>query len=189
MQFIKFLCFLSCICLLTSCGVSDYINSKKISNAPTYKAAPKTSECEFNDLRIQRVTNFINRIRAENQKCGETPYSAVATIKWNNQLSTAAKHHSDDMADKNFLNHQGPLGNSPSDRVSNAGYKWKTVAENIAGGADTPEHVIEQWLASPGHCHNLMNPAHIEFALACTRNNLSDFRIYWTLVLASPESN
>ena len=186
-SFSKFLCMLFGSILLSSCGVSDYINRKKITSAPVYKAPPQTSECNFNSRRIERVTSYLNKIRSTTQVCGGKPYTAAATVHWNNKLSIAAKDHSNDMAENNFLDHKGSRGLVPSDRVSNTNYDWKTVAENIAGGADTPEQTIEQWLTSPGHCHNIMNPAHSEFALACTRNNISDYRIYWTLVLASPK--
>lgn len=171
--------------IISGCGVSDYINSKKIANAPVYKAPPKTSECEFSELRIQRVVNYINALRTQSRMCGNKSYPAAPEIQWNNQLFAAAVSHSDDMADNNFFNHKGSLGLIASDRVSNVGYDWKTVAENIAGGTDTPEQTIDQWVISSGHCHNMMNNAHTEIGLACTRNNLSDYRIYWTLVLAS----
>ena len=168
------------------CGVSDYINSKKISNAPVYKAPPKTSECEFNELRVKRVVNYINRIRSESRSCGGKQYPAAPKITWSGTLSMAANSHSDDMADNNFFDHEGSSGLSASERLSATGYDWKTVAENISAGTDTPEQTIEQWMLSAGHCHNMMNSAHTEIGLACTRNNLSDYRIYWTLVLASP---
>ncbi len=172
--------------MLSSCGVSDYINSRKIAKAPVYKEPAKTSQCEFSDLRIQRVVNYINALRSQSRICGEKTYPTAPEIMWNNKLSLAALTHSDDMASNNFFDHKGSLGLSASDRVSNAGYNWKTVAENIAGGTDTPEQTLDQWMISPGHCHNLMNSAHTEIGLACTRNNLSDYRVYWTLVLASP---
>jgi uncharacterized protein YkwD len=174
---------------INGCGVGDYINSKKIANAPVYKAAAKTSECEFNELRIRRVVNYINAVRSQPRVCGGKSYPATTGIVWNNKLYIAAVSHSDDMADNNFFNHKGSLGLITSDRVSNAGYDWETVAENIAGSIDTPEQTIDQWVVSPGHCHNLMNSTHTEVGLACTRNNLSDYRIYWTLVLASSNSS
>ena len=170
------------------CSVSDYINSKKIANAPVYKAPAKTSECEFSQLRIKRVVNYINMLRAQPRTCGNKSYPAAPAIKWSNKLSAAAVSHSEDMANNNFFHHKGSLGLIASDRVSNAGYDWRTVAENIAGGTDTPEQTIDQWIISPGHCHNLMNNEHAEIGLACTRNNLSDYRIYWALVLASSRS-
>ena len=186
----KFVCstFFTIVTLIftSSCGVSDYINSRKIAKAPVYKAPPKTSQCEFSDLRIQRVISYINALRSQSRICGEKMYSEAPPIMWNDMLSLAALTHSDDMANNNFFNHKDSSGLSASDRVSNAGYNWKTVAENIAGGTDTPEQTLDQWMISPGHCHNIMNSAHAEIGLACTRNNLSDYRVYWTLVLASP---
>lgn len=188
MKFVtKFFCISLYVFSLASCGVSDYINSKKISNAPKYIEPEKTSECDFSQHRVQRVSKYLNNIRSIEQQCGSNTYPPAPIITWNDKLANAAKIHSDDMAENNFFNHQGSHSLLPKDRVSNANYHWKTVAENIAGGTDTPEQAIEQWLASPGHCHNIMNPIHTEFALACTRNNLSDYRIYWTLVLASPD--
>lgn len=183
--------FVTSITLLfiSSCGVSDYINSRKITKAPVYKEPPKTSQCDFSELRIQRVISYINALRSQSRVCGEKSYPAAPAISWNNKLSLAALTHSDDMADNNFFAHKGSSGLSASERVSNANYNWKTVAENIAGGTDTPEQTLDQWMASPGHCHNLMNSDHTEFGLACTRNNLSDYRVYWTLVLASPNTS
>tara|TARA_R110002049_G_scaffold2743_3_gene21061 strand:+ start:110675 stop:111256 length:582 start_codon:yes stop_codon:yes gene_type:complete len=182
---INSLCTLSMLLVISSCGVSDYINNKKIANAPVYKSPLKTSECDFNELRVKRVVNYINAMRAQARTCGNTSYPTAPAIKWNNSLSIAAKTHADDMAKNNFFRHKGSLGLIASDRVSNAGYNWKTVAENIAGGTETPEQTIDQWLLSAGHCHNLMNKMHTDIGLACTRNDLSDYRIYWTLVLAS----
>ncbi len=167
-------------------GISDYINSKKIAHAPVYKALPDTSECEFSQLRIRRVVTYINAMRSEARTCGNKSYPAAPNIIWNNQLSIAATEHSNDMADNDFFSHTGSSGLIVNDRVSNAGYHWRTVAENIAGGTDTPEQTIDQWIISPGHCHNLMNNVHTDIGLACTRNNLSGYRIYWALVLASP---
>ncbi len=187
--YVKSICIFTCTWLLYSCGVGDYINSKKIANAPSYETPAKTSECDFSERRIQRVTKYLNKIRASAQLCGDTNYPIAPAIQWNHKLSIAAKSHSNDMAENDFFNHLGSAGSRPSDRVSNTGYDWKTVAENIAGGADTPEQALEQWLSSPGHCHNMMSANHREFALACTRNNISEYRIYWTLVLASPNAN
>ncbi|MDW3094437.1 MAG: CAP domain-containing protein [Gammaproteobacteria bacterium] len=166
--------------------MSDYINSRKIAKAPVYKEPPKTSQCDFSELRIQRVLGYINALRSQSRVCSEKSHPAAPALTWNNKLSLAALTHSNDMAKNNFFDHNSSLGLSASERVSNTGYNWKTVAENIAAGTDTPEQTLDQWMTSPEHCHNIMNSAHKEIGLACTRNNLSDFRVYWTLVLASP---
>ena len=174
--------------VLTSCGVSDYINSKKIAGAPVYKKPAKTSRCEFNELRIKRAVNYINAYRAKSQVCGGKAYPASGPITWNKQLQDAANTHSDDMASNDFFSHEGTTHATVGKRASHSGYAWKAVAENIAAGSDTPEQAIDQWMTSSGHCHNIMNSAYTEIGMACVINPLSEYRTYWTLVLASPGS-
>ncbi len=186
---IKFIAHVFLLLFLTlslgACGVSDYINSKKIEHAPKYKAPAKTSQCDFTELRIQRVVNYLNNLRASPRVCGEKTYPAAPAVVWNNQLSAAAVAHSEDMAANNFLDHQGTNGLNAGARVTQSGYTWKAVAENIAGGTDTPEQTMDQWMVSAGHCQNIMNSAYKEIGLACSRDNLTDYRVYWTLVMAT----
>jgi len=47
---------------------------------------------------------------------------------------------------------------SPMSRVTNAGYNWMAVGENIATGFATPRQVVSAWMASPGHCQNILDP-------------------------------
>ena len=40
-------------------------------------------------------------------------------------------------------------------------WMWATpfaIGENIAAGQRTPQDVVDGWIASDGHCANLMNP-------------------------------
>ena len=89
------------------------------------------------------------------------------------------------MANSNLFSHTGSDHSSTGTRVNNKGYEWKAVAENISAGTDTPEQTIDRWMASPGHCHNIMNPVYTDIGLACATNNESEYGIYWTLVLAT----
>jgi uncharacterized protein YkwD len=47
---------------------------------------------------------------------------------------------------------------SISGRISQTGYDWGRVAENIAYGQTNLRQVIEGWMESPSHCINIMNP-------------------------------
>lgn len=177
--------------LLSSCGVSDYINRKKITNAivklkpAKEKATTTSSKCDDNELRSLRIVKYVNRVRSNMQQCGDKPYRAAQAINWNSKLLAAAKVHSQDMADSNLFSHTGSDHSSTGTRVNNAGYDWKAVAENISAGTDTPEQTIDRWMASPEHCHNIMNPIYTEIGLACAMNSTSEYEIYWTLVLAT----
>lgn len=172
---------------LMACSVPDLFNRHKQTPKTTNLAAVVRSQCEFNELRIHRVIQYLNAYRSQHRSCGDTVYPHATALSWNKQLAAAALVHSKHMAQGNFLNHKDTMGLVPADRVSNAGYRWKTVAENIAGGTETPEQTIDLWMNSSGHCQNIMNTAHTQIGLACAENPASDYRIYWTLVLASPE--
>jgi uncharacterized protein YkwD len=43
-------------------------------------------------------------------------------------------------------------------RISAAGFNWSNVGENIATGYRTPSAVVNAWMASPGHCENILDP-------------------------------
>ena len=35
---------------------------------------------------------------------------------------------------------------------------WRAAGENIATGFATPRSVVRAWMASTGHCQNILNP-------------------------------
>jgi uncharacterized protein YkwD len=45
-------------------------------------------------------------------------------------------------------------------RISAAGYVWRAAGENIATGYSTPRTVVRAWMASAGHCQNILNPTY-----------------------------
>jgi uncharacterized protein YkwD len=45
-----------------------------------------------------------------------------------------------------------------SARITVAGYRWSYTGENIASGFRTPRAVVSAWMASPDHCHNILDP-------------------------------
>src|SRR5471030_2018834 len=77
-------------------------------------------------------------------------------------LARAAHAHSEDMARNNYFGHDSRDGASPSDRVMRAGYDFRGTAENIAAGQMSLEAVMAGWVASPGHCANLMDAGYTE---------------------------
>jgi uncharacterized protein YkwD len=46
-----------------------------------------------------------------------------------------------------------------SARITAAGYSWGASAENIATGYATPRSVVAAWMASLGHCRNILTPS------------------------------
>jgi uncharacterized protein YkwD len=48
-------------------------------------------------------------------------------------------------------------GTNFANRISAAGYVWRSAGENIATGFATPRSVVHAWMGSTGHCQNILN--------------------------------
>ncbi|MEF9881257.1 CAP domain-containing protein [Streptomyces sp. P9-A4] len=97
---------------------------------------------------VQEVVALAN---AERAKAGCGPLRAEI------RLRAAAQAHADDMAARDYYEHDSPEGRDAGDRMSGAGYAWSTWGENIHRGPKTPERAMEDWMDSPGHRANILN--------------------------------
>ncbi|MFE9561631.1 CAP domain-containing protein [Streptomyces sp. NPDC006487] len=75
----------------------------------------------------------------------------------NEKLTKAAQDHSEDMAAHSTMSHTGSDGSDPGQRITRAGYQWRTYAENVAYGYPTAAQVMEGWMNSPGHKRNILD--------------------------------
>jgi len=73
-------------------------------------------------------------------------------------LNAAAQRHAKYMADSKDFNHTTASGVTMSQRLNAVGYKNWWQAENIAMGQPSAASVVKDWMASPGHRANIMNP-------------------------------
>ncbi|RQM17695.1 hypothetical protein DD237_000700 [Peronospora effusa] len=97
----------------------------------------------------------------------------------NKKLQLAAQGHSDDQAANNFMDHTGSNGSTPAERVSAAGYDWRGVAENVAAGQVDVTEVMDAWMNSEGHRHNILGDyTMLGSAYAYTSNGL--YKHFWT---------
>jgi uncharacterized protein YkwD len=135
----------------------------------------------------QRVLELINEARLRPRRCGRKKFDATTRLKHSPALKHAARAHARDMAAHSLPGHEGSDKSMPARRATRAGYSWAFVAENVAGGQTTAEEVVKTWLASPGHCANLMNPRYSESGVARATDPDSEHVIYWVQVFAAPE--
>ncbi|WP_260961374.1 CAP domain-containing protein [Pseudomonas citri] len=128
----------------------------------------------------------VNAARAQSRLCGRQRFAAARPLSWNGALGTAAQGHSRAMARGNYFAHQDPDGRSVADRAKSAGFRGRKLGENIAAGQGSPNQAMRDWLASPGHCANLMNPMFTQMGAASATDSRSDAGIYWTMVFGAP---
>ncbi|POM77470.1 SCP-like extracellular protein, partial [Phytophthora palmivora] len=98
----------------------------------------------------------------------------------NKKLAAAAKRHSDDMAANDFMAHDGSDGSTMSQRVTDAGYEWSAVAENVAAGQEDVASVMESWMNSEGHRANILGADYTMFGTAYAYDASTTYKHYWT---------
>ncbi|MCB0549798.1 MAG: CAP domain-containing protein [Phaeodactylibacter sp.] len=108
----------------------------------------------------------VNALRERGCRCGSRWMPPVPPLSWNNQLARAALRHANDMNKNNFFDHRGSDGSAMSERISDTGYAWRAVAENIAWGHPDVAAVVQGWKNSPGHCENMMSGEYKEIGAA-----------------------
>ncbi|KRB64154.1 CAP domain-containing protein [Noviherbaspirillum sp. Root189] len=150
-------------------------------------ARPLLSETLGNSAQAGRkVLDMVNVVRSKPRVCGDKRYPAARPLIWNDTLAKAALMHSSEMAKQNYFQHQDKDGGTAAGRARRAGYRWQRIGENIAAGQGSPQEAMKGWLASPGHCANIMNPDFSEMGAAFATSQTSDAGIYWTQVFGKP---
>ncbi len=126
----------------------------------------------------------INAERAHPNDCGDTHYEATTELVWNDQLAAAARKHSKDMAHNDFMSHVSSDGTIFKVRIQNEGYtSYDKIGENVAAGQESVSVVVAEWMESPGHCKNIMDPRFDEMGMALEKNSAGTWKRYWTLDL------
>lgn len=135
-----------------------------------------------------RVIELVNKARSEGRRCGPDSFAPTAPLATAPPLQAAAEAHARDMAAREFFAHRGPDGSEPRDRVRRAGYASRLTGENIAFAAETAQEVVAGWLASPGHCANIMDGRfrHTGVGFATGRK---EGHIYWVQTFGAPAAN
>jgi uncharacterized protein YkwD len=156
------------------------------ASTPTGTAPAADTTCALANFEADAL-RLVNQYRAAGASCGARgSFAPAAALTWNARLATAAYGHSRDMADNNYFSHDSLDGRSMVDRINATGYTWSTIGENIAAGYNGVQSVVSGWMASDGHCANLMNPRFTELGMACARNDASTYRLYWTQEFGRP---
>jgi uncharacterized protein YkwD len=133
----------------------------------------------------QAVLRLVNDARRRGGVCGRQRFGPTSALTWNDRLAAAALAHSQDMASHDYFEHADRSGAGVTQRATQHGYRWRQVGENIAAGQGSPQQVVAGWLASPGHCANMLSPDYAEMGAAYAINPQASLEIYWTQVFGA----
>jgi len=112
-----------------------------------------------------RILELVNDAR---RQAGRSP------VTLSNTLLIAARAHSEDMAARRYLSHEGGAGDTPADRVTAVGLDYEEIAEDLLsdGGRDPnalPQRALAIWLASTTPRENLLSAQFRTAAVAIAR--------------------
>jgi uncharacterized protein YkwD len=169
---------------LVGCGGGDAGEASAAAASPGAAGAATCGLPNFQATALARI----NAYRAAGASCRSGgSFTPTTALRWNAALSQAAHAHSLDMQAGNFFSHTGSGGSTLAQRINATGYVWSTIAENIAAGQATIHGVVDGWMASDGHCANLMNSNLLDMGLVCVAGTAGNaFTTYWTLDLGRP---
>lgn len=100
------------------------------------------------------------------------------------ELMRAAEAQSQAMAAKNKLDHN--VAGTLDKRIKASGFNAGTAVENVSAGYHTLAEAFSGWRDSPPHKANMLNRDVTKMGIAATYAPNSKYKVFWTLILASP---
>lgn len=120
----------------------------------------------------QRVLDLVN---IERRKAGIKP------LVLSDELMRVAAVRSQEVT--KVFSHTRPDGTPFSSIVSRHG---RRIGENIGGGYQTPEEVVDGWMHSEGHRKNILHPDFTELGVGYTYEENSQYKHYWVQIFRRP---
>jgi uncharacterized protein YkwD len=125
----------------------------------------------------QEILTLINGNRRQHG-CG--------SVTLDRRLIVAANGHAADMARNDYFAHESPNGQGAGDRVTDAGYNWRHYGENIARGVDSAFEVVDGWMHSPEHRHNILDCSLDQMGVGIAIAGDAKNTVYWVQDFATP---
>ena len=170
----RFTLSLMALALATACGGSGGGGSGVSVNQASV-SVQNIPQIAISQAPSATFESMLNDVRSD---------AGAGPVTYNGLLGQAARRHANDMHANDFFEHEGSDGSTIGTRVSDTGYRYRYVGENIAWGQQSEASALDAWQGSTtGHKENNENPRHEHFALAKAGSGQNT---YWVLVLADP---
>lgn len=94
-------------------------------------------------------------------------------------LTAAAQRRANELAVKYDPNHLRPDGRKCFTVLPEYNVKYTCAGENIAGGQSSPVEVVNDWMNSPGHRANILNPNFHKIGIGYFYNAKAAYSHFW----------
>jgi uncharacterized protein YkwD len=158
------LCVLACLAVLGGWAVAP--------GGPEEKPKPKKDELKAPE---KELFDLLNKERAKEK---------LPPLRLNPLLIRLARAHSANMLAQNKMSHFLD-GKSPADRAREAGYRFRSIGENIgvSAGPLPVSRTHENWMNSKFHRANILGKQFREVGVGMARN--ASGRAYYTQVFGT----
>lgn len=120
-------------------------------------------------------------VNQERQARGLSPVTSNTT------LEDQAAEYACEMIHDRYFGHVNPLTHSTlSERATEFKYEYWIIGENLAAGQASPVAAMTDWMNSPCHRQNILNPAFTELGIGVRLGG--DYGYYWVQEFGRPQS-
>jgi uncharacterized protein YkwD len=96
--------------------------------------------------------------------------AGLSALRWDPKLAAAARRHCALLVQHDALSHQFPGEPDLKQRLNDAGAEFSVAAENVAV-APTPDEIHYEWMHSPPHRANILDPELTSIGIAAMPGN------------------
>lgn len=146
-----------------------YATDEDAIDAIFKRAAEETAKAQQNSMNqpdaqseedaVQTVFRLVNEAREA---------EGLAPLTLDDKLCEAAQIRAQEL--ETLSSHTRPDGSRFSTVLDDMNITRKIAGENLAGGQDTSQEVMETWMSSSGHRKNILNPSFAKIGIAKYQN-------------------
>jgi uncharacterized YkwD family protein len=115
-------------------------------------SASSAVQMKYAQIQANYAAQVVQLVNKERQKAGQKP------LEIHTNLMKLAKAKAVDMYDHQYFSHTSPNFGSPFDMMDRYQISFQYAGENLARGQTSPEQVVRDWMNSPDHKKNMLDP-------------------------------
>ncbi|MBR1470450.1 MAG: hypothetical protein IJ600_02260 [Lachnospiraceae bacterium] len=131
--------------------------------------APQVQAAGTNSDMIDQVIALVNQERAK---------EGLAPLQRYDALGAAAQVRAEEIVE--VQSHTRPNGQRGLKICDEYGIDYDCAGENIAAGQTSAKEVVDDWMASPSHRENIMDPAFGHIGIGLVIDSNGEYEYYWT---------
>jgi uncharacterized protein YkwD len=132
----------------------------KPADQPTPSSTPSLTQ----DKKIN--PSDIDKLQLDDLVNSERAAAGLNKLKTDPALADSASEKCNDMVTRNYWDHKDPDGNMPWIVVQKHYGSYRAVGENLSYGTLDADETVKDWMASPTHKENILNPTYQDVGYA-----------------------